>query len=175
MEIKELLLEEIKPYENNPRKNDEAVDYVANSIKEFGWKQPIVVDKNHVIICGHTRYKAACKLKLMGAPVIVANDLTPKQVKALRLADNKTAEMSEWDFDLLNEEISNITGIDMKQFGFLDEVDLDIDFDEIERKDLSNKEFEKYEIIISLENENELEKAYNNLTEQGYKCQISTL
>lgn len=87
-----LKLLDIKPYEKNPRKNDEAVKYVAESIKEFGFKVPIVVDKDMTIVAGHTRYKAAKKLGLNEVPVIVADDLTDEQIKAFRLADNKTGE-----------------------------------------------------------------------------------
>lgn len=111
-------LELIRPYEKNPRKNDDAVDKVAESIREFGFRQPIVVDKAGVIIAGHTRYRAAKKLGLQTVPVVVASDLTEEQVKAYRLADNKTAEFSGWDFDLLNQELFEINDIDMAAFGF---------------------------------------------------------
>ena len=116
--VKWVSIKDIKPYEKNPRKNDSAVEAVANSIKEFGWQQAIVVDKDNVIICGHTRYKAAKKLKIDKVPVKVADDLTPEQVKAYRLADNKTAELAEWDLDFLNIELEDIQDIDMEQFGF---------------------------------------------------------
>lgn len=91
----------IRPYENNPRLNDAAVDTLAASIREFGWSQPIVDDENSVIIVGHGRYKAALKLGLETVPVHVATGLTPEQVKAYRIADNKTAELSYWNYDLL--------------------------------------------------------------------------
>lgn len=117
MEIVNKKITELKPYEKNPRKNDEAVEYVANSIKEFGFKVPIVVDKNNVIVAGHTRYKASKKLGLKEVPCIVADDLTEEQIKAFRLADNKVSEMADWDFSLLDEELENID-IDMEQFGF---------------------------------------------------------
>lgn len=111
-------LTEIKPYENNPRVNDQSVDKVAASIKEFGFRSPIIVDKDKVIIAGHTRYKAAKKLGLKDVPVIVAEDMTPEQVKAYRLADNKAGEESYWDFDLLDSELADITSFDMEEFGF---------------------------------------------------------
>lgn len=115
-------LAKIKPYPKNPRINGDAAKLVANSIKEFGFRSPIVVDKDGVVIAGHTRLKAAKKLGLKDAPVIVASDLSDGQVKALRLADNKTAEMAEWDLDLLDQEIAEITDFDMADFGFeLDE------------------------------------------------------
>lgn len=111
-------LSELKPYENNPRKNDDAVKYVQASIEQFGFKVPIVIDKDGVIVAGHTRYKAAKKLKLKEVPCIVADDLTPEQVKAFRLADNKVGEMAEWDFNMLGEELAGILDIDMEDFGF---------------------------------------------------------
>ena len=106
------------PYANNPRLNDNAVDAVAASIKEFGFKVPIVVDGENVIINGHTRLKAAHKLGLTQVPVIVADDLTPEQVKAFRLADNKTSELAEWDVGKLDIELGEIPDIDMGAFGF---------------------------------------------------------
>ena len=109
---------DIIPYEKNPRKNDEAVKYVAESIKQFGFKVPIVIDKNNVIVAGHTRYKASKKLGLKEVPCIVADDLTEEQIKAYRLADNKVAEQAEWDFDLLGAELDGILDIDMCDFGF---------------------------------------------------------
>jgi DNA modification methylase len=110
----------IKEYAGNPRINDKAVDAVANSIREFGFKQPIVVDKEGVIIAGHTRYKAARKLGLDTVPVLYATDLTDAQVKAYRLADNKTAEFAEWDEDLLGAELIELAELafDMEAFGF---------------------------------------------------------
>lgn len=122
LEIKRVKLSEIRPYEKNPRKNDSAVDAVAASIKEFGWQQPIVVDKDGVIIAGHTRYKAAKKLKCKEVPVVYADNLTEEQVKAYRLADNKTSELAEWDADLLSEELLDLQDFDMGQFGFDDDL-----------------------------------------------------
>lgn len=120
MNITNIPLKNLKPYENNPRKNDDAVKYVAESIKEFGFKVPIVIDKNNVIVAGHTRYKAAKKLKMSEVPCIIADDLTDEQIKAFRLADNKVAEKAEWDFDLLNAELDDIIDLDMELFGFED-------------------------------------------------------
>lgn len=118
MNVIELKLNLIKPYEKNPRNNKPAIDAVANSIKEFGFKVPIVIDKDNVIVCGHTRYAAAKKLGLEKVPCIKADDLSDKQIKAFRLADNKTAELAEWDLTLLDEEISELADFDMEQFGF---------------------------------------------------------
>ena len=121
MNIEYWKTEDVKPYENNPRINDGAVDATANSIKEFGWKQPIVVDKEGVIIVGHTRLKAAKKLGMEKVPVLVAKDLSSDQANAYRLADNKTGEISEWNMDMLGEELSQIEDIDMTDFGFDDD------------------------------------------------------
>ena len=108
MDIIEKSLEELIPYENNPRKNDEAVEYVANSIKEFGFKVPIIIDKNNVIVTGHTRYKASKELGLEKVPCIVADDLTEEQVKAFRLADNKVSDYSIWDNKKLLQELDEL-------------------------------------------------------------------
>ncbi len=118
MQIIDKKIGEIKPYEKNPRKNDNAVDAVASSISQFGFKNPIVIDGNNVIICGHTRYKAAQKIGLDVVPCVVADDLTEEQIKAYRLADNKVSELAEWDIDLLGEELDGIFDIDMSDFGF---------------------------------------------------------
>lgn len=121
-----LPLKDIKPYENNPRKNDDAVKGVAASLKEFGAQAPIIVDTNHVIIVGHTRWKAAKKLGWDEFPCIIADSLTEEQAAAYRLADNKTGEAAEWDEDKLDQELARILNIDMEQFGF----DLSDDKDE---------------------------------------------
>ena len=130
MNIVELSIHDLVPYENNPRNNIEAVEYVANSIEKFGFKVPIVVDINNVIVAGHTRYMASKKLGLETVPCIVADDLTEEQIKAFRLADNKVSEIATWDDELLAIELSDIVDIDMSDFGFLD-VELD-DIKEIE-------------------------------------------
>ena len=118
MEIKMVKVEDLKPYANNPRFNDDAVEYVAKSIKEFGFKVPMVIDKNNEIVAGHTRYKASLELGLKEVPCIVADDLTDEQIKAFRLADNKVAEKAEWNFELLDEELDKILNINMLDFGF---------------------------------------------------------
>jgi len=110
---------ELKEYENNPRNNEAAIDAVAKSIEEFGFKVPIVITKEDVIIAGHTRLKASLKLGLATVPCIVADDLTEGQIKAFRLADNKTAELASWDFSKLESELASIE-MDMSQFGFED-------------------------------------------------------
>lgn len=143
MQIYDKPLGWLTPYENNPRNNDEAVEPVANSIKEFGFKVPIVATSDGEIINGHTRWKAAKKLKLKTVPVIIADDLTEEQVRAFRLADNKVAEIAQWDIELLLSEIDSVDNLDMTLFGFTDsdytlddfedeETDTDISEDEIE-------------------------------------------
>ncbi len=111
-------IRDIHPYPNNPRVNSEAVDKVAASLKAFGWRQPIVVDSDNVIIVGHTRLQAAKRLRMKEVPVLVADDLSEEQVRAYRLADNKTAEFAEWDMDKLGDELAAILDIDMEEFGF---------------------------------------------------------
>lgn len=111
-------IEQLIPYDKNARNNTQSIDKVAKSIKEFGFKVPIVIDKDNVIVAGHTRHAAAKKLGMKEVPCIVADDLTENQIKAYRLADNRVAEFSLWDFQLLNEELESITDIDMGDFGF---------------------------------------------------------
>lgn len=118
MNIIELNVDELIPYENNPRKNDEAVDKVALSISAFGFKVPIVIDAKNVIVTGHTRLKAAKKLGLKTVPCIMADDLTEEQIKAFRLADNKVAEFSDWDEEKLMQELEALGDIDMSLYGF---------------------------------------------------------
>ena len=139
MKIEQWDIDRIKPYEKNPRRNDKAVQAVADSIREFGFRQPIVVDPAGVIVVGHTRYKAALKLDLKTVPVHVAADLTPQQARAYRLADNRSAENAEWDIDLLPIELGELRdeGFDLKLVGFSDkelaeylrEFDTDLDGD----------------------------------------------
>ena len=135
MNIKEIKIEEIKPYENNPRNNEAAVQYVKNSIEQFGFKVPIVLDKNNIIVTGHTRYQAAIELGMKKVPCLIADDLTEKQIQAFRIADNKTQEKASWDFDKLTQEILSLeTDFNFTDYGF-GEFELDVlrnltDFDE---------------------------------------------
>ena len=128
MQSIDLKLSEIIPYERNPRFNDDAVDAIAKSIAEFGFLNPIVVDSNHVIICGHTRFKAAQKLGLVSVPVIVADSLSEDQVKAYRIADNKTSELATWDYGQLVSEIRDLEeqNYDLSNLGFSEDVLNDI-------------------------------------------------
>ena len=118
MNIIEKRVKDLKPYEKNPRLNDDAVKYVAESIKNFGFKVPLVIDKDNNIVCGHTRWKACKKLKIDTVPCVVADDLTEEQIHAYRLADNKVGEKAEWDLALLDTELAEIETIDMTLLGF---------------------------------------------------------
>lgn len=133
-------LDEIHPYKNNPRINDGAVEYVANSIKEFKFQNPIIIKEDGEIICGHTRYKASKQLGLKEVPCIVADDLTEEQIKAFRLVDNKVSEKSLWDYEKLDIELENIVDINMEQFDFNNN---SIDWDNVE--ELSDETYDKPE------------------------------
>ena len=169
MNIIEMSVDELTPYENNPRNNDDAVQYVANSIQEFGFKVPIVIDKDNVIVAGHTRLKAAKMLGLDKVPVIVADDLTENQVKAFRLADNKVGELADWDFSKLEEELAEIDDIDMSDFGF----------DEYAKSEKKEKEVnlkdDVIQIVVDCESEIQAEEYYNQIKGMGIECRISTL
>lgn len=135
MKIEDLRVDDLIPYENNPRNNEGAVDKVALSISSFGFKVPIIVDRENVIVAGHTRHKAAKKLGLTTVPVIRADDLTDDQIRAFRLADNKVSEFASWDMEKLEQELEALD-IDMSMFGFdaLEKElgDLDIQEDDFE-------------------------------------------
>lgn len=118
MDIVNIKTSDLIAYENNPRNNEPAVDKVAESIKEFGFKIPCIITKDNVIVAGHTRRLAAIKLGLEEVPCIIADDLTPEQIKAFRLVDNKTSEFAEWDLELLEQELAELTAFDMSSFGF---------------------------------------------------------
>lgn len=141
LEIKYIPINDIKPYKNNPRLNEDAIPYVMNSIKEFGFKNPIILDKNNVIVAGHTRLESAKRLDMKEVPVIYADDLTEEQIKAFRLADNKVAEKSMWDYSKLDEELDSILDIDMSMFDFenIEETNLDDFFEESEEKEKEKK------------------------------------
>lgn len=146
MEIINKKIEELKEYKNNPRNNKEAIKYVANSIKEFGFKVPIILDKNNEIICGHTRYNAAKKLKLKEVPCIIADDLSDEQIKAFRLADNKVSEIATWDLELLDLELKEIDDLfNMNDFGF----DFNLDLEEKEEtKEITEEKKEDIEVNL---------------------------
>ena len=172
LKIEYVDINSIKPYEKNPRLNDEAVKYVANSIKEFGFKVPMVIDKNNVIVAGHTRYKASKELGLKEVPCIIADDLNDEQIKAFRLADNKVSEMAEWDFNVLGEELGELD-FNMEEFGFdigiTDEYGTDFELKDGDREPiitmsitLSDEQAEEVNEAISIMKQTETFKQYEN-------------
>lgn len=172
MNIIEKNIRDLIPYENNPRNNEKAVEAVAASISNFGFKVPIVIDKNNVIVAGHTRAKAAKKLGIEKVPVIIADDLTEEQVRAFRLADNKTGELAEWDLEKLSEELAGISEINMESLGFVEEK-------QEEEPDTSGAEEEvattyhtQHGVIVMCTSEVEQEAVYNELTGEGYDCRV---
>lgn len=140
MQIHDISISLLREYDNNPRNNDGAVDAVAASIREFGFKVPVIVDGDNVIVAGHTRVKAARKLGMSAVPCIIADDLTPQQIKAFRLADNKVGELAGWDWSKLEDELAELE-MDMSLFGFHTEEEVDIDsfFEEHEPKEKEPK------------------------------------
>ena len=161
MEIIKLKVDELIPYENNPRKNDKAVEYVANSIREFGFKVPIVIDKDYIVVSGHTRLKASKLLGLEEVPCIIADDLNEEQIKAFRLADNKVGEIAEWNNELLKEELNELfRDFDMNRFGFPVQIE-DIEIDDIEGEEkiaIELGEAHNY-VVLEFVTEEEWEKA----------------
>lgn len=152
MNIVDVKVNEIVPYENNPRDNADAVEYVVNSINEFGFKNPIILDKNNVVVAGHTRLLAAKKIGLETVPCIIADDLTEEQAKAFRLVDNKTTEFAFWNENLLDLELSEIADfdIDMSEFGFdlMDESESSKSESEKRYESLQLKAFEHYDYVV---------------------------
>nr|DAE14249.1 MAG TPA: ParB protein [Siphoviridae sp. ct0uL16] len=116
----EIDISSITPYKNNPRNNEKAIDYVAESIKNFGFRVPIIIDKDNVIVAGHTRYKAAKQLEIKKVPCIVISDLTPEQIRAFRIADNKVSEYSTWNEEMLRKELLNLSDFELQSIGFQD-------------------------------------------------------
>ena len=146
MNIQNLSLTDIRPYARNPRKNDEAVKNVAASIREFGFLVPLVIDANHEIVAGHTRYKAAKSLGLKTVPCVIADELTEDQIRAFRLADNKVSEAAQWDMDLQPLELADVM-MPMADFGF--EVISDDDFSEnFTLDDGEKKPFQQISITV---------------------------
>lgn len=129
MEIVNINIEDIKPYQNNPRLNELSVEYLVKVIKEFGFLIPLVIDVNNIIVAGHTRYEALKKLKYKKVPCIIADDLNDDEVKAYRLVDNKVAELSSWDYEKLRKELQDIKYINLDEFGFFND-DIEVVFEE---------------------------------------------
>ena len=162
---------ELTPYAKNARKNDATVPYLVNSIKRFGFRVPLVIDKAGIVVCGHTRLKAALNIGMEKVPCVVADDLTEAEIKAFRLADNKIAELSDWDFEALDLELEDVKidfDGDMIDFGFCENADKT-------KHDSDKKIKESFEIIIECTDEREMQEKYEDLLERGYTCRISTL
>lgn len=181
MEIICISIDEVIPYARNPRRNADAVEKVAASIREFGFRQPLVVDAHNVIVVGHTRYLAAKKLKMATVPVHVAKDLSPIKAKAYRLADNRTHDEAKWDDELLALELGELgekkSGIDIELTGFdLSEIEqflsLDTDGDGVDENEESTKE--QYGVMIVCESEAEQQQAYKKLAKQGFNCRMES-
>lgn len=169
LNIKYKQINELKPYKKNAKKHTkEQVEKIANSIKEFGFTQPVIIDKNNSVVAGHGRILGAKKAGLKQVPTVCLEELTEEQIKAYRLVDNKLNE-SEWDYSLLDEELENLEeDINMDLFGF----DL---AEEIEQEKVEKVEFEKrkiYKLIVEFENKKASEKLYKKLSSEGYICKI---
>lgn len=184
MKITEVSVSQLKPYKKNARFNENAVPKVAESIRQFGFKNPIIVDRNMSVICGHTRLEAAKTLGLKKVPCIIADDLTPKQVKAFRLVDNRTSEFASWNYDLLQSELESLD-IDLSDFEFPDltyedtmsaeELESILD-DNTDATDYGNKgetetlpveRKEEYKVEIICKNQTEQESLYYELVKRG--------
>ncbi len=160
LQVVEMLITDIKPYENNAKKHDkDQIEFVANSLKRFGWQQPIVVDKDYVIIVGHCRYLAAKALHWDSVPVVIADNLDEDEVKAYRLADNKTNE-SDWLKDIMDEELASLFDkIDMSDFGFplqIEDIDQDVEGEEPIATELDE---ENDYVVLYFKNSNDWEQA----------------
>ena len=181
MQVIEKELSWLKPYANNPRDNESAVEPVANSIKEFGFKVPIVATSDGEIINGHTRFKASKLLGLKTVPVIIADDLTEEQIKAFRLADNKTGEIADWNESLLVKELEELDDLDydMGQFGFeldLDDADEDGDGSD-DMGDIPDNinVMETFALNVVVRDEAEQAELYEELLGRGYEVKVVAL
>lgn len=176
IEIVNVDINALKPYENNPRFNEDAVNYVADSIKEFGFKVPIVIDKNNEIIAGHTRYKASQKLGLKEVPCIVADDLNEEQIKAFRIIDNKVGDFSLWDYEKLKEEIDGLDpdnfDIDLNNFN----LDMYSVYDTLDETGLSKTERqEKDTFLITFSVKMEYKKLFDTYLKEHSKEDLNAL
>ena len=166
MQIIEMAVKDLKPYEKNPRKNDEAVKYVAESIRRFGFNVPIVIDKDNTIVCGHTRWKASKQLKLKTVPCIMKDDLTDEQIRAYRLADNRVAEKAEWDLELLDTELAEIETIDMTLLGFdLNDDKPAEDIIEPTEKEINGYQYVHYMVTVDINHHDKIIGLINQLKE----------
>ena len=184
LNVKMMPIGDVVPYEKNPRLNDQAVDAVASSIREFGFKVPIVVDSKGVVVSGHTRLKAAKTLGLTDVPVIVADDLDDTKIKAFRLADNKVAELADWDESLLIKELEELDDLnyDMGQFEF----EFDLDGADGEGSDGDGSDdmgdipdninvMETFALNVIVKDEAEQAELYEEMLGRGYEVKVVSL
>lgn len=171
MEVKNIPIGEIVPYAKNAKKHDKRqIDNVAESIRQYGFVQPVVIDRDGVIVIGHCRVLAAKKLGMEAVPCVCVDDLTPEQVNALRIVDNKSNE-SEWDFEFLADELSEL---DLSGFDFDFGVSLyEDDTETNEREEIALKY--SISVVVECSDDEEAEAIFEKLSEEGYKCHISTL
>lgn len=182
MEIENIPISEIIPYKDNPRKNERAINVVAKSIKEFGFRVPIIIDKNNIIVTGHTRLLAAKKLELKEVPIIWADDLTEEQIKAYRIMDNKSAEYSFWDNNLLKQELMALQDLDfdMDKTGFTSEeiskvikgLDFGTDKDLEGLEDMNDSQIRMVQLFFNLPQHTEFIKMINEI---GVKFQTKSI
>ena len=171
LEVEYISIDDIKTYENNAKLHPaEQIEQIKKSIQEFGFNDPIAIDENNVIIEGHGRYIACNELGIKEVPIIRLEGLDEEHKKAYMLVHNKLTMNSDFDIELLSYELDDIS-IDMSDYGF----DMEIEEEEPERKDLSDKIAETYEVIIELDNEMDQEELFDRLQQEGYKCRILTL
>ena len=173
MKIEFMHVDELLPYENNPRKNEQAIPYLKKSIEKFGFQVPLVISKDNVIASGHTRLLAAKELGIEKVPCVIADDLSDEQIKAFRLVDNKVHEFSKWDDELLDEELMDLlSDFDMSEFGFKDlEAKLESTTDDINTESNFNYK-EQYGVIVMCSDEQEQQAIYERLIEDGYECKV---
>lgn len=175
MKIQYISVDEIIPYENNPRANENAVPFLMNSIQDFDFRNPILLDKNKVIICGHTRLIAAKELGYTEVPCIIADDLSPEKVDALRLADNRISEMSGWSLEKLDLCLEPLkVDFDMTRYGFLDLPD-DIEVYEGEDNSIQLPDIgvdRGVKVMVMLDSQEQAEALAERLTDEGYRCKV---
>lgn len=166
-------IKELKPYKKNAKKHDKTqVEQIANSIKEFGFTQPVIIDKNNCVVAGHGRILGAKKAGLKQVPTVTLEELTEEQIKAYRLVDNKTNE-SDWDFSLLDEELGILADtIDMDLFGFDLTEQEDEELELQMEKEVKFRVKEKHLVIVECKTEEETYKLENKLKQKGYKCEV---
>lgn len=181
MEIIMRKVEELVPYENNPRNNEAAIEPVMNSIREFGFRIPVLIDQNDVIIAGHTRLLAAKRLEIEAIPCLYFEDMTPEQAKAFRLVDNKSSEFSTWNFDLLEKELSSLKDLDfnMGDFGFFepdnDYIDDFFNEETAEEENVASNEETKDDAVLLIQfdlTDHPKEELVNLLNEYEYSFKI---